>query len=477
MQRKRHRSKFNYSLRQASSPRRRRLLFEPLEMRCVLAIDAALIQDISIGGDSGPTGFVQYGSQTYFSADDGLAGIELWRTDGTTASLFADLHPTSNSIPQLLTVANGKLFFTATTPTTNREVWATDGVAAPQVFDVRPGSLSSLPESLISFNGELYFVADNGTGRGIWHTNGTAAASLVPGTAGLNPSAMIVSGGKLYSHGATGLLTCFDAAKGKQLWQADVGDKINGWGSAASPILYGELVIVNASVESDSLYAFDKKTGKEKWKAKGIREAWNTPVVVKTKDGKDELIVPIPGKVLAFDPTTGAQLWSCNTDIGWYMVPSVVAHDGIVYAIGGRSGVAALAVRTGGTGDVTKTHRLWTGKKGSNVSSPVFYDKHVYFMNDNNEHAFCLEAATGNVVYEERVGRAGTVYASSLLADGKIYYVARDGKTFVVAAKPEYELLATNDLRDGSLFHATPVAADGRLFIRSDKYLYCLEKK
>jgi outer membrane protein assembly factor BamB len=264
---------------------------------------------------------------------------------------------------------------------------------------------------------------------------------------------------------------------GKQLWQADVGTTIHGWGSAASPVLHGDLVIVNASVESEMLFAFDKATGKEKWKAKGIREAWNTPVVVKNKDGKDELIVPIAGKILAFDPNTGNQLWTCNTDIGWYMVPSVVAHDGIVYAIGGRSGVAALAVKTGGTGDVTRTHRLWTGKKGSNVSSPVFHDKHIYFMNDSNEHAFCLEAATGNVVYEERMPRAGTVYASSLMADGKIYYVSRDGKTFVVAAKPEFELLATNDLRDGSIFHATPVAIDGKLFIRSDKYLYCLEKK
>lgn len=263
---------------------------------------------------------------------------------------------------------------------------------------------------------------------------------------------------------------------GKQLWQADVGERLNGWGSAASPILHGDLVIVNASVESEQVFAFDRKTGQEKWRAKGIREAWNTPAVVKNVSGKDELIVPIQGKILAFDPTRGAQLWTCNTDIGWYMVPSVVARDGIVYAIGGRSGVAALAVKTGGSGDVTKTHRLWTGKKGSNVSSPVFHDKHVYFMNDNNETAFCLEAATGNVVYEERIPRAGQVYASALLADGKIYYLSRDGKTHVVAAKPQFDLIATNDLGDRSLFHATPVAADGRLFLRSDKYLYCIGK-
>ena len=94
--------------------------------------------------------------------------------------------------------------------------------------------------------------------------------------------------------------------------------------------------------------------------------------------------------------------------------------------------MAALAVRTGGKGDVTKTHRLWTSKKGSNVSSPVYHDGHVYWMNDASGTAFCAKAATGEVVYEERVERAGQVYASALLADGRIYYVARDGRTFVV---------------------------------------------
>ena len=87
-----------------------------------------------------------------------------------------------------------------------------------------------------------------------------------------------------------------------------------------------------------------------------------------------------------------------------------------------------------------------------------------------------LKASTGEMVYEQRLNRAETVYASALLADGKIYYVDRAGKVFVVAAKPEFELLGENTLRDGSLFHATPVAADGRVLIRSDKFLYCLGK-
>ena len=143
---------------------------------------------------------------------------------------------------------------------------------------------------------------------------------------------------------------------GEQQWQADVGSKTSGWGTSASPVLYKDSVFINAGVESESLIALDRRTGVEKWRAKGIREAWNTPVVITASSGRQELVVTTQGSVLAFDPETGKSLWSCSTDIGWYMVPSVVADNGIVYCLGGRSGTAALAVRAGGSGDVTETH-------------------------------------------------------------------------------------------------------------------------
>ena len=274
--------------------------------------------------------------------------------------------------------------------------------------------------------------------------------------------------------GKTGVFA-FDH-KGQQLWQADVGSKTHGWGTSASPVLYQEMVFINASVESESLYALDRKTGQEKWRARGIKEAWNTPVVVTAKSGRKELIVATQGKVLAFNPDSGEPLWSCKTDIGWYMVPSVVESDGVVYCLGGRSGVAALAVRAGGDGDVTETHRLWKSVKGSNVSSPVFLDGHVYWMHEQRGVAYCAKADTGEVIYEQRLDRAGQVYSSALLADGRLYYVTRDGKTFVLAAKPSFEQLASNDLSDGSLFNGSPSVDGSRLLIRSDKFLYCVGK-
>lgn len=265
--------------------------------------------------------------------------------------------------------------------------------------------------------------------------------------------------------------------EGNQLWQADVGSKTNGWGTAASPVLYKDRVFINASVESESLIALNAKTGAELWRASGIREAWNTPLVVQNQAAADELVIATQGSIQAFNPQTGKSLWSCETDIGWYMVPSVVADNGILYCLGGRSGTASLAVRVGGQGDVTQTHRLWTSPKGSNVSSPVFKDGYLYWVNDSRETAYCADAKTGKVIFEQRLPRGGQFYASALLVDEKLHYVNRQGKTFVLAAKPEYELLSVNDLSDGSDFNGSPAVAGNQLLLRSDKYLYCIGSK
>jgi len=263
---------------------------------------------------------------------------------------------------------------------------------------------------------------------------------------------------------------------GKALWQSEVGEKTSGWGSSASPVLHKDLLIVNASVESESLVALDRETGKEAWRAGGIKDAWNTPILAANPDGKMELVVAVVQKLLGFDPDSGKLLWSCKTDINWYMAPSLVAHKGVVYSVGGRSG-GSLAVRLGGTGDVTATHRLWTGKKGSNVTSPVHHDGHLYWMHENLGIAYCAEAKTGNIVYEARIEGAGQVYASPVVADGKLYYVTRSGRGLVLSARPEYRLLATNELERRGAFNSSPAVAGGRIYLRSDRFLYCIGKK
>jgi outer membrane protein assembly factor BamB len=158
------------------------------------------------------------------------------------------------------------------------------------------------------------------------------------------------------------------------------------------------------------------------------------------------------------------------------MVPSLVASEGIVYAIGGRPG-GGLAVRLGGRGDVTRTHRLWTSKKGGNVSSPIYHDGHIYWMHDNLGIAYCADAKTGELVFEERIGRAGQVYGSPVLAEGRIYYPSRGGTVFVVAARPQFELLASNAWGERGTFNASPAIAGKELFFRSDRWICCVGEK
>jgi len=273
-------------------------------------------------------------------------------------------------------------------------------------------------------------------------------------------------------YGKSGVLA-YDHS-GNLAWRADVGSGTNGWGSGASPVLFHDLVLINASVESQSLVALDRATGAERWRLRNVHEAWNTPIVTEPDSGKAEVIVAVKGQILGVDPETGTRRWSCKTDIGWYMVPSPVASDGIVYCLGGRSGIAGLAVRAGGSGDVTAERRLWTSTRGANVSSPIHHDGRLYWANEARGIAYCADAKTGDVVYEEKLERAGQIYASAFLAGGRLYYLTRDGRTFVVEAGPKFSLLATNDLRDGGVFNGSPAPDGPRLLIRSDKFLYCM---
>lgn len=266
---------------------------------------------------------------------------------------------------------------------------------------------------------------------------------------------------------------CFDL-DGNELWHADVGDGIHGWGSGASPVLFGKLLLINASVESGSLVALDKLTGKEVWRAGGVRAAWDTPLLIPGKD-RTEAIVSVESRLMSFDAATGKPLWDAD-GVHRYVCPSVVAHDGVVYAIGG--GHTSLAVRTGGSGDVTSSNTVWKEQKGSNVSSPVYLDGHLYWASDNGGFICCQNAASGATVFQERLEpRPGSIWSSALLADGKLYFVSQHAGTYVVAAKPAFELLAHNVFEDDdSRANATPAVSGGRLFLRTDRALYCIGK-
>jgi outer membrane protein assembly factor BamB len=264
--------------------------------------------------------------------------------------------------------------------------------------------------------------------------------------------------------------------EGQQIWQANVGAKTHQWGSAASPVLCKNLLIVNASIESGAIVALDKTTGREVWRAKGIEQSWSTPLVVTLPGGRQELVVSAEGKVLGYDPADGRLLWQC-AGVPDYVCPSVIAHDGVVYVTAGRKGLT-LAIRAGGRGDVTETHLLWKLSKSPKVSTPLYCDGHLYWISHQGI-AVCIKADTGQVVYEQRLeisGGGDKVYASLVAADGNLYAVTRQDETIVLAASPQFQELGRNQLDDSSVFNATPAISNGQLLVRSNRFLYCLGK-
>jgi outer membrane protein assembly factor BamB len=285
------------------------------------------------------------------------------------------------------------------------------------------------------------------------------------------------------SLGSAGMV-CYDFA-GKELWRKDLGKLEHIWGNASSPILYGDLAILWCGPgERQFLLAVNKADGKTVWETpepggsagtdgKWIG-SWTTPIIARVGD-HDELILGVPDKVKGFDPRTGVELWSC-AGLGKLVYTSpVISADGVVVVMGGFNG-PALAVRAGGKGDVTKTHRLWlqTTKNPQRIGSPVLIDDHVYILNEKGL-AQCLDVKTGEDLWKKDGVSKSDTWGSMVSAAGRLYVTDQAGDTFVFAANPRFELLATNALDEKVM--ATPAIADGEIFIRTHQHLWCISTK
>ena len=299
-------------------------------------------------------------------------------------------------------------------------------------------------------------------------------------------STPVTDGKNVYAFFGKSGVYAFDLA-GKQLWSADVGSKSHMWGSAASPVLHKDLVIVNAAIESKSLFAFNKNTGKELWKQTGLGTTWTSPIIVETKDGKQELVLSLPGKVVGYNPETGDELWNCQGiggggggfgGFGAYTASTPVAKDGIVYIIGGggpSTPATSLAIKTGGKGDVTKTHLLWKQKAGASNCSPVLSGDYLCWVDGL---VTCLKTSDGSIVYKERLYGSGKEYVSPVAAGDKIFALTRYDGLYVIAGGGTFEKLGHFDFKDDtSIFNASPAISDGRMYLRSNEYLYCVGKK
>lgn len=279
---------------------------------------------------------------------------------------------------------------------------------------------------------------------------------------------------------------CYDHA-GKLLWKRDdLGKWEHSFGSGASPVLYDDLCILwcgpNENKGRNFLLAVNKKTGATVWEHDEKVGSWSTPLITKV-NGQDQLLVGMAkdaknapddktGFLKGFDPKTGKELWACQ-GLNSYVYTSPLVSKDVAVAMSGYGG-SAIAVKLGGTGDITKD-RLWQHPKNTQrVGSGVIHGDHVYMV-DENSMPHCYELLTGKDVWQVEKRPGGSTWSSMVLADGKLYVVCQNGDTHVFAASPKYELLATNRLGEGS--NSSVAIANGELFIRTFKHLWCISEK
>lgn len=264
---------------------------------------------------------------------------------------------------------------------------------------------------------------------------------------------------------------------GKHLWSRDLGQFDGPWGTAASPIFYGDTVIQNCDSESpeSSLLAVNANTGENVWSTpRQVIRGWSTPIVIKT-DQREELILNSHEGVRGYDPASGRELWWCKGFNGRGEPVPAFAH-GKLFVVNGLAG-DIYSVRPGGSGDVTSTHREWhTPRKGGrDLPSPVVVGDYLLACSMPGI-LFCYDCATGKELWKERIGPKFS--ATPLVAGKRAYFTSEEGDTIVVEPGEKINIVAKSKLPSESdeLFRAAIVPNQGEMLIRSTKFLYCVGK-
>ncbi|MCR9115997.1 MAG: PQQ-like beta-propeller repeat protein [bacterium] len=277
------------------------------------------------------------------------------------------------------------------------------------------------------------------------------------------------------SFGSAGMY-CYDL-DGKQLWKrTDLGKWEHPFGNASSPVLVGDLVILwcgpNKKVGRNFLLAVDKQSGKTVWEHDEKQGSWGTPTIISVA-GRDQLLLSTVPHLKGFDPKTGEELWRCE-GLTKYVYTSPLFGNGVAVAMSGYRG-AALAVKLGGSGDIT-ADRLWHHEKNTQrVGSGMVIGDHVYIVEENGV-PHCYNLQTGEEVWRiSKRPSGGNTWGSMVHADGRLYVLMRNGTTLVFAASPKYELLAENRLK-GESTNSSIAISDGDLFVRTFKHLWCIGK-
>ena len=352
------------------------------------------------------------------------------------------------------------------------------GAEQKAVHDSAPGVHDSVP--VTRTNQYLVLALRRSDGRTLWKKNVREEWPHEGGhdTGSPASNSPVTDGEFIYAFFGSRGLYCLDT-NGAVRWQHDLGkmQTLHAHGEGSSPVLHADTLLVNWDHEGSSfLYAFDKLTGRQRWKvARDEKTSWSTPLVVEV-DGKQQVIVSATKRVRGYDLATGQELWECSglTD---NVVSSPVYWRGLVIAGNSYYSQAMMAIRLAGAkGDLSNTTNVaWRlNRLTPYVSSPLLYDDTLYHVRHNQNILVRLNPATGEFRGEplRLEGIRDFIFSSPVGAGGRIYITARDGTTVVLRHDAENATLAVNHLDDS--FSASAALAGRELFLRGEKFLYCL---
>lgn len=282
----------------------------------------------------------------------------------------------------------------------------------------------------------------------------------------------LIEGDRVYVHYGRHGTACLTTT-GEVVWKTEL-EYDHRHGPASSPVIFEDVLIINCD-GSDRQFTvgLDKRTGQELWRStRQGRMAYSTPLLV-TWNGQTQVVCSCGEWAVAYEPASGRELWRFRYPGGYSNVPRPVAAFGLAFVSSGYDTPTFYALKLDLRGDITETGAVWKLGKGAprNVS-PLIVGDELYLMSDNGI-ATCLDARTGQVHWQERVG--GDFSASPIFASGRIYFLNETGKTTVLAPGKSYQVLAENELPGRTLASLAPV--DGAIYLRTDTALYRIQEQ
>ena len=297
----------------------------------------------------------------------------------------------------------------------------------------------------------------------------------------------VTDGSKIVAYFGMMGVFCYDL-DGNELWKKDLGNfpMKNEWGTSSSPIIHNGLLFLQVDNEQKSfLVAMDLATGEEKWhKDREEASNWGSPII--WTNGKRTELVTAGKTIRTYKPEDGSLLWQATSSVGGYSSTPSGNADLLVIGHQGRDGAGMMVVKAGASGDISlkgdetsNSSILWSTKEfAPQRSSPLVVDGQIFLLGGRRGELICVDALTGNKLYQERVPDAGAFWASPWLYKGLVYCPDENGNTFVVKPGPKMELVRVNKLpEENARFWATSAASDGTLYVRSTNTLYALSTK